>query len=71
MSFRTARRAFVFMSDSISAPLTVIPIGKQAPVDDTSRHVFQLTSGYFSVSTCLDNVANVSFYVGRKAEYAL
>jgi hypothetical protein len=70
MPFPTGRRPFIFKSKQTSASLTVIPIGQHTQVDDTARHVFQLTNGYFSRSTCLDNVANVSFYVGRKTDYA-
>lgn len=70
MPVPTGRRPLVFTSKQTRGSLTVIPIGQHTQVDDTARHVFQLANGYFSVSTCLDNVANVSFYVGRQTDYA-
>jgi hypothetical protein len=67
----TTEGSFTLVAAQSSQTIDVVPIGKDLEVSDSSRHIFQLTTGYIKDTNCPYSIYNISFFIGTKAAYQL
>ena len=64
------KKKFIFKSIEKQNEIKIVQVGKEGNIVDTNRYIFRLTKGNTTSSCVKGELGTVSFFVGKKSDFA-